>query len=295
LADGTPWGGTSVTSLTIQFNQFLSNTYGFRADDTADVWRLVIDNNLFDYCVYGFSIKGHNATISNNWIEHTSNAGGDISNTYLSLFANRCVAAADNIIVDNSGLSALEKGYTEVALTHEIATRRFKLINGVGLNSAGANSVDLWNSGTELQLLNAAYTSGREPRLMTSPAQFKTSIVRYNHGYSGGPNYIDNNTGFTLTRHAAGKYLVNFNRTIQHFNWFVSGHLDTSVTADGSGYDVTWVCEATAASVNASTGNWKSFNQATGMVVLLRNNSGTLVDGQFCLQIVEPLSNIFSY
>ena len=295
LGDGTAWSGISVTSLTIQFNQFLSNTYGFYNDSNADVWRLVIENNLFDYSGTGITIATHNATVSNNWIEHSSVAGGVITNTYITLLGNRCVGALDNIIVQNSGLSADARGYLDIALTHEIAARKFKLINGVGLNDTGADSVDLFNTGTELKLLNAAYPSGKEPRLMTSPAQFKTSVVRYNYGYAGGASYVDNNTGFTLTRHSAGKYLVSFNRAIQNFNWFVSGHLDTNVTTDGSVYDTSWVCEATAVAVNASTGNWRSYSQATGMVVILRNNTGALVDGQFSLQIIEPLANIFAY
>ena len=295
LGDGTTWGGTSTTSLTVRCNQFLYNTYGFRSDDTADVWRLVIDNNLFDFCNYGISISNHNATISNNWIEHSIVSGATILNTYITLLGNRYVAAADQFTINNSGLPANARGYTDISQDHEIATRKIKLINDVGLNDTGANSVDLFNTGTEIKFLNNAYADGLEPRLMTSPAQWKVGTVRYNNGYSGGPLFQANNTGFTLTRHSAGKYLVSFNRNIQHFNWFVSGHLNTVVTSDGSGYDVTWVCEATAVAVNASTGNWQSFSQASGMVVLLRNNSGTLVDGQFCLQIIEQLSSIFSY
>ena len=295
LGDGTVWSGTSVTSLTIRTNQFLSNTYGFRSSDTADVWRLIIDNNLFDYCDYGIAINGHNATISNNWIEHSVTAGASIINTYVTLIGNRMVGALDLITVDNSGLPSDLRGYTDISLSHEIAARKIKLTNGVGVNSAGADSVDLFNTGTELKLLNSAYTAGSEPRLVTSPAQWKINTVRYNYDYAGGPRFDAYNTGFTLTRHSAGKYLVNFNKAISHFSWYVSGHSVFNTTSDGSGYVATDIVNAGAVAVNASTTNWRYYNQASGLVVMLTDSTGTLVDGQFCLTVIEPVSDIFSY
>ena len=295
LGDGTIWSGISVTSLTVQFNQILSNTYGFYSDSNNDVWRLIIENNLIDYNDTGLYIATHNATISNNWVEHSTVSGGTIVNTYITLIGNRHVGALDNFTVQNSGLPVELRGYTNIDQSHTIAARQFQLINAVGLNDTNADSVDLINYGDELKLLNSNYTAGFEPRLMTSPSQVKVNTVRYNYTYSGGPDFISNNTGFTVTRHAAGKYHVNFNRAISHFMWFVSGHKDMYVTSDGSGYTTADGVRVSAVATNPSTGNWRSYSQAQGMVVLIEDTSGTLVDGQFCLQIIEQVSNIFSY
>ena len=88
---------------------------------------------------------------------------------------------------------------------------------------------------------------------------------------------------------------MNFNKAISHFSWYVSGHSVFNTTSDGSGYVATDIVNAGAVAVNASTTNWRYYNQASGLVVMLTDSTGTLVDGQFCLTVIEPVSDIFSY
>ena len=286
------WGGnTAATSFMFDSCQFVTSDSGITSESADNVRNLVIKNCVFEY-IYVAAIDMYDTigVIDSCWFEHINTTGSVAvkgTNCFFTTIMNRFInTVTTKFDLNQNSWNNVDRGYTSVD-QKSIDTRILKLTDKYTQSDSG-NRIYIDGDDGNINVNLGSTNLGKLP--YTPSSNLKISCVSFNT-YQSTPVFKARDTGFTAQKLSTGKYYINFNRLIDNCTMFVTAESHVNTPADINNVSASDIVTAHAYGINTnSIANFKAWKQADGVVIMVTDASGNLIDAHIDLMVVEEIT-----